>query len=167
MADVQHSALTGASLHEPKGVAAASANTVYVADGAGSGAWEKIDEDAINTSSIKNVNKMYLTYEITTLNPAASYFMVVPVAATLEKIYSVIDGAITGANNVMTFEIGGTLVTNGTVTITQSGSAAGDVDEAIPTATNVLTAGQALEIISNGGASNDIKCTLSFVFDVG
>ena len=36
---VQHSALTGAELHEPKGAAAASANTVYVATGAGSGAW--------------------------------------------------------------------------------------------------------------------------------
>ncbi len=36
---VQHSALTGAELHEPKGAAAASANTVYVATGSGSGAW--------------------------------------------------------------------------------------------------------------------------------
>ena len=36
---VQHSALTGAELHEPKGAAAASANTVYVANGSGSGAW--------------------------------------------------------------------------------------------------------------------------------
>lgn len=167
MADVQHSALTGASLHEPKGAASASANTVYVADGAGSGTWEKIDEDAINTSSIKNVNKMYMTYEIASLNGAQSYFMVVPVAATLESIRSVIDEAITGADNVLTFEIAGAPVTNGTVTITQSGSAAGDVDSATPTAANVLTAGQALEIISNGGASNDIKCTLSFIFDVG
>lgn len=36
---VQHSALTGAELHEPKGAAAASANTVYVANGSGSGSW--------------------------------------------------------------------------------------------------------------------------------
>ena len=35
----QHSALTGADLHEPKGVAAASAGTVYIADGVGSGSW--------------------------------------------------------------------------------------------------------------------------------
>lgn len=34
-----HASLTGANLHEPKGVAAASANTVYVANGAASGAW--------------------------------------------------------------------------------------------------------------------------------
>lgn len=39
MANVVHSTLTGADLHEPKGVAAAAANTVYTADGVGSGAW--------------------------------------------------------------------------------------------------------------------------------
>lgn len=39
MANVAHAALTGASLHEPKGVASADVGTVYVADGAGSGSW--------------------------------------------------------------------------------------------------------------------------------
>lgn len=42
MATIQHSALTGADLHEPKGAAGASANTVYVATGAGSGTWKKV-----------------------------------------------------------------------------------------------------------------------------
>lgn len=42
MADVEHSALTGASLHEPKGIATASDKEVYVADGAASGAFQKI-----------------------------------------------------------------------------------------------------------------------------
>jgi hypothetical protein len=36
---VAHKNLTGVDLHEPKGVAAAAANKVYVSDGAGSGAW--------------------------------------------------------------------------------------------------------------------------------
>ena len=35
----QHSSLTGAELHEPKGVASASSGTVYLADGLGSGSW--------------------------------------------------------------------------------------------------------------------------------
>ena len=38
----EHNTLTGSSLHEPKGVAAASADEVYIADGAGSGAWSEI-----------------------------------------------------------------------------------------------------------------------------
>ena len=48
MANVEHNALTGASLHEPKGVAAATADTVYVADGAGSGSWTTIGPDSLS-----------------------------------------------------------------------------------------------------------------------
>ena len=36
----EHSTLTGSSLHEPKGVATANDGQIYVANGAGSGAWE-------------------------------------------------------------------------------------------------------------------------------
>lgn len=42
MANVAHSTLTGANLHEPKGVASASAGEVYVADGASSGSWSSV-----------------------------------------------------------------------------------------------------------------------------
>tara|TARA_R110002050_G_scaffold291167_2_gene445460 strand:- start:31071 stop:31661 length:591 start_codon:yes stop_codon:yes gene_type:complete len=38
----EHKNLTGTNLHEPKGVAESSINKVYVSDGLGSGAWEKI-----------------------------------------------------------------------------------------------------------------------------
>ncbi len=41
MPNVQHSTLPEAQLHEPKGVSTASADAVYVADGAGSGAWKR------------------------------------------------------------------------------------------------------------------------------
>jgi hypothetical protein len=40
MPNVLHSSLTGTNDHEPKGAAAAVANTAYVADGAGSGDWK-------------------------------------------------------------------------------------------------------------------------------
>jgi hypothetical protein len=39
MANVTHASLTGADLHEPKGVSTAAANTVYLANGNGSGTW--------------------------------------------------------------------------------------------------------------------------------
>lgn len=37
---IQHSLITDPNLHEPKGIAAAAANKVYVSDGLGSGSWE-------------------------------------------------------------------------------------------------------------------------------
>lgn len=41
MATVEHSAIPDANLHEPKGAAGASADSIYVADGAGSGSWKR------------------------------------------------------------------------------------------------------------------------------
>ena len=38
----EHRNLTGASLHEPKGAAGASSKEVYVANGAGSGSWQRL-----------------------------------------------------------------------------------------------------------------------------
>lgn len=51
MATVAHNSLTDPNLHEPKGVAAATADKVYVSNGAGSGTWQKITEDQINSGS--------------------------------------------------------------------------------------------------------------------
>jgi len=39
----EHNVLTGSSLHEPKGVAAAGIGSTYIADGAGSGTWKSSD----------------------------------------------------------------------------------------------------------------------------
>ena len=39
MPNIQHATLTGADLHEPKGVAEANEGSVYIADGSGSGTW--------------------------------------------------------------------------------------------------------------------------------
>ena len=47
MANVEHSALTGADLHEPKGAAAAAANRVYVSNGSGSGSWTTVGNSVL------------------------------------------------------------------------------------------------------------------------
>jgi hypothetical protein len=65
MANVQHADLTGADLHEPKGADAAAADTVYVADGLGSGAFAKIDGAAIDTASDISVATVETTGDCT------------------------------------------------------------------------------------------------------
>ena len=163
---VNHKDLTGASLHESKGVASASAHNVYVANGSGSGTWEKIDKDAINTSSVKNLNKSYLTYTIPDISTAGSHFVVTPIAGDINKIFSTINNAISSANCGLTFEIGGTAVTNGAITIAHSGSAAGTVDSSTPSGQKTLTAGQAIEIITDGASSTACRGTITFELDV-
>jgi len=52
MANVEHSTLTGADLHEPKGVAAAAANRIYLANGSGSGSWTTVPAAAITAAGV-------------------------------------------------------------------------------------------------------------------
>lgn len=161
---VQHANINVNNIHECKGTSVASNHTVRIADGAGSGSWALVPPSSL--TGINNVNKIVLTKYIADLNAAASYFMVSPLAGSVTKCYSVIDSALASADNLITLKIATVAVTNGVITITQSGSAAGDVDVCTPTAANALTAGQAIEIVSNGGTSSTTSCTLTFIIDV-
>jgi len=79
--------------------------------------------------------------------------VVSPIAGAITKIYSVIDGALTTGDAILTAKIGTTAITNGAITVAQSGSTAGDVDSATPTAANTLAAGNVLSI-TVGGAND-------------
>ena len=87
------------------------------------------------------------------LSTASSAFAVAPVRGRIVKVYSVIYNAITGADAVWTMEINGVAVTGVSVTVTQSGSAAGDVDSDEPTGANTVNPGDAIEFISDGASS--------------
>lgn len=50
MPTVAHKNLTGTDLHEPKGIAAATINKVYVSNGAASGTWQKLTADQLQTT---------------------------------------------------------------------------------------------------------------------
>ena len=167
MANTGHEALTGTDLHEPKGVAAATADKVYVANGSGSGVWEKITAASIDTTVINNLNKLILNIELDDLSTAESHFVVCPLAGDIVSIFCVIDTAIATADTTLAFEIAGTVVTGGGITIAYSGSAAGDVDSSTPSAAKTLTAGQPIEVIVGGETNtSNAHAHLSIVIDV-
>ena len=74
-----------------------------------------------------------------------------------------IKNAISTANAALSFEIGGTAITGGGITVTQSGSAAGDVDTAEPTAANRVEEDGSIEMITDGGSSTACECVVTFV----
>lgn len=160
----EHANVDPSNIHEPKGANSASVNTTYISNGAASGSWSLVSPSSI--TGVNNLNKVVLTLNIPTMGTAASYFVICPIAGDIEKIYSVIDASFGGADETLSFEIGGVAVTNGNITITQSGSAAGDVDSSTPTAANTLTAGQAIEVISAGASSGSCNAKLTFLIDV-
>jgi hypothetical protein len=114
------------------------------------------------TATTTTAWKKYVFGEVADISSAASSWAIAPCAGTITKIYSVIDTAVTVADAVLTFELAGTAVTGATITIATAGSAAGTIDSCVPTALNVVTQGQAIEIITNGGSTDASKAVIMF-----
>ena len=112
---------------------------------------------------MRTLNDYFLTSTIADISTASSTFVPVPDGGKVIKILTALQGAIGTANGGITFEIGGTAITGGGITVTQSGSAAGDVDTAEPTAANEVAEGGTIEMISDGGSSTACECVVTFV----
>ncbi len=105
------------------------------------------------TATAAELNQYTLPLFISDGSADAVYYMTCPHAGAITKIETVINGAVSSANITVTARIGNTAMTDGVVTIATSGSAAGDQDSATPTAGNVVTAGQAINLVVAGGGS--------------
>lgn len=154
MANVNHSSLTDPYLHEPKGVATATSGDVYVANGSGSGAWtakQTLIELSIEgyLEDVSSVEKVYVP---------------IPFAGTVSKVLTVLEAAISSSNSIVTVKnsAGSSM---GTLTITASGSAAGDIDILAPTSNNTVTADSFITIESNGGSTNTAKLRFVVILD--
>jgi len=111
------------------------------------------------------VSTSILNVKLTDLSTAGSVFVVSPWAGTISKIYTTIANAITTANATITPKIAGTAMTGGAITVAFTGSAAGDVDSSAPTALNTVTAGQAIEIATDGGSTVACETVVTIVIN--
>jgi hypothetical protein len=165
MANVQHADLTDPYLHEPIGIAAASANTVYAADGAGSGTWQKVDSDVLDTASIYTfiedgieaqafdvVGTWYTA--VTMADVSTASFVLVPVLknCTLTRVRFVLANAITVASSTITVR-DSTGASMGTQVITQAASAEGTGFTFTPAVNNVLTGPTYVKIETDGAST--------------
>jgi hypothetical protein len=105
--------------------------------------------------------KVALTATIQDISTAGQIYVVSPFAGDITNVYTVINGAIATADATITPKISGTAVTDGAVTVAFSGSAAGDVDSATPTAANSVSAGAAIEIETDGASTNTVQCVVT------
>ena len=159
----EHRDLTGASLHECKGADSASADTVLIADGAGSAAFAKLTSDNVDTTSIFNTNKYKVWVNIPDVSTADLVLVPVTHASTLTKVTTILHGTISGADATLTVTNSNGPSLIGTITIAQSGSAEGDQDTLTPAANSAFTAGTYLKIATDGASST--AASLSILLD--
>lgn len=99
----------------------------------------------------------YIYFYIDDLIAANAYRALLKLHGTgsITKIETVLRGAaLATGNTTLTGKLDGTGITDGVVTITQSGSAVGDEDSVTPSALNVFTDGQLFELLV-GGTNDD------------
>lgn len=115
--------------------------------------------------SAHNLIKIALTGTITDVSTAGQIYIPIPdeFAGEVVEIRAALNGAIATGDATLTAKIDGVAMTNGTVTITQSGSAAGDVATGRPTSLNGVAAGQAIEIETDGASTNAISVFVTVV----
>lgn len=114
------------------------------------------------TASATELNETALVFDLANVSAASSAWVVAPHAGDITKIYSVIDTALTTAVAVLDPQIGGTTMTGGTFAIAAA-AVAGEVDSSTPTAANTVTAGQAIEIATDGGSTNASKAVITMI----
>ena len=109
------------------------------------------------------IDEIYLTAYLADISTASSTFVACPVRGRIVKAYSTIHAAITGADAVWTLEVNNTAVTGVSVTVANSGSAAGDVDSDTPTSatTSLVNPGDRIEFVSDGASSTTSPCTFT------
>ena len=112
---------------------------------------------------MRTLNDYFITAEIEDISTASSTFVAIPDGGKVVKILTALQGAISGADAAITFEIGGTAMTNSAITVANSGSAAGDVDTSAPTAANRVEEGGSIEMITDGGSTGTAKLVVTFV----
>jgi hypothetical protein len=154
MANVNHSSLTDPYLHEPKGAAAAASGEVYVANGSGSGAW----------TAKETLIELSLEGYLENVSAVEKVYVPIPFAGTVVKILTVLEAVISSSNSTVTVKnaAGSSM---GTLTITASGSAAGDVDTLVPVSNNTVTADSFITIESDGASTNTAKLRFVVVLD--
>ena len=154
----EHNVLTGSSIHEEKlistsGTSDAGKVVTPSSSTAGTGTLRNLVWTEVNSK------KQYVTAELDDISTASSTYIPINVACTVTRVESIIHGALATGDVTLTVKPNGVAATNGTITVTQSGSAAGDVDTCSPTAGNALAVGEYIELETNGASTNAVRVT--------
>lgn len=167
MADIQHASISDPYLHEPKGASTASINTVYRADGSGSGDWIVLDEDSLDWAAISAAiqadlddntldvtGELYVTAVIPDISTASSVIIPLPDSGTVVSARVVLGGPITVGDATISFTNAAAAGMGTAVTVPFTGSAKGNGYTFTATGNNSITGPSWIEVATNGGSTD-------------
>ena len=112
------------------------------------------------------MQRCYLKHKITQADVDRGNADTSEVATDGNQITTTLDGAVVAGATSVTLTSAAGFPKTGTITIANSGSAAGDLDTLEPSSNNTFSAGDKLEVETDGGSTNAIQVDLTFVYDI-
>ena len=110
---------------------------------------------------MRTLNDYFIQAKIVDVSTVGQIYIPVPDDGKVIKVISALNGTIDTADAVLTVK--GAEGTMGTITIEDSGSAAGDVDTLEPTANNNVLEGGTIEVETNGASGQTISVDLVII----
>jgi hypothetical protein len=169
---IQHITVTDPLLHEPKGVAAAAVNQVYVSDGAGSGTWQSVayaqTNADVSSTILTNVEtaiaagtlvvpdaEVYIYCTIADISTAGTILIPIPENSEVIQTHMVLGGTIATADDTVTLKnAADSLIVSETVAFT--GSALGDSYTSVPSGNEAIVGPSYLKLATDGASTNTI-----------
>lgn len=174
---IQHVDIADPDIHEPKGVSAASAETVYVADGAGTGAWEKITLDQMDPTTLYAAiqadlddgdmavtGRFFISGVIADISTSSSVIIPIIQSCTVIGASVVLGGAITTADAAISFKNAAAASMGTDITVEFTSSAKGDQYAFTATGNNVLVGPTWIEVATDG--ASDTAMPLYFTVEL-
>ena len=175
---IQHEAITDPKIHEPKGITGAGANTVYVANGNGSGIWRTMAFSLLDTTGLGGfVNDLfqsgnvvapqtYLIHAvIDNISEPGTIIIPIPESCTFTGAMMVLGNTITSANSIVTFQTASLASLGAATTITAAGSVTGSSFYFTATTNQNLVGPTFLRVTTDGGSTNAVPLYMTLYFE--
>lgn len=161
---VEHRTISDPEIHEPKGISSATIDTVYVADGAGSGNFNKVTESVLDSSVQSKLNSTQDTVGIALpmSELAGSNYLIASFTGTLEDVNLVFAQNLTVSDPItLTLYVNGVAV--GTPVVVNTNQSEGTVLN-INTTAQAIASGQTYGVkASSIGVIPSENVAISFV----
>lgn len=164
---IQHADISDPYVHEPKGMSGAAQDTVYIANGAGSGNWQQVGIAALDTTSVYAdiqteldtgempvSGRLFLTGVLENVSEPSNVIVPLIADCTVVGVSFVLGGAIDVDNALVSIKSSSGGALGSPVTVGFSGSSKGDQYNFTASANNVITGPSWIEIETDGGSTD-------------
>lgn len=164
MANLQHSTLPSASVHEPKHITVngTSASGKVITNSSSTSAESEYRK--LKREDLTELQETYMVLEIDA-SSAQTHYIPAMYEGEFVTFAAIVNSAIATATNTYELQIDGVSVTGSQLSLTTAvgtGGAAGDIVSSNPSGANTFTAGQELTIVATARGNTDAGVDVRF-----